>query len=194
MTERQFVKWAVANPTVRAEWIGGEVQLLSPENIDHDELHTCLTTVLNYYVRKKRLGSVHGPNFWIRLPKQHARRMPDLLFVAKSRRAIVHRTVVEGAPDAAIEIVSPESQSRDRRDKYHAYEKAGVREYWIIDPVSRTFEAYTLRGSSYVAVGAEESGEWRSRVITGFFIKPSWLWRRPLPTPERALKELGAVK
>ena len=46
--------------------------------------------------------------------------------------------VIEGAPDLIMEIVSPRSADRDRREKFTDYEAAGVREYWIIDRFRRT--------------------------------------------------------
>lgn len=43
-----------------------------------------------------------------------------------------------------MEIVSPDSVARDWREKYFEYQRAGVREYWVLDPLVPTIEAYTL--------------------------------------------------
>src|SRR5689334_11489142 len=64
------------------------------------------------------------------------------MFISETNRGRIRRTVVEGAPDLIVEIVSPDSQNRDRRDKYLEYGDAGVREYWLIDPLSQTLDAY----------------------------------------------------
>jgi len=56
-----------------------------------------------------------------------------------------------GAPDLIIEILSPKNTKNDTFVKYLLYQKAGVREYWIVDPFRRTVEVYILRGGKYGA-------------------------------------------
>lgn len=72
---------------------------------------------------------------------------PDLLFVVKERRSILRRHVI-GAPDLAIEILSPSHAGRDRTHKLALYAEYGVREYWIVDPVERQIDFLILRQSS----------------------------------------------
>ena len=99
MTERQFVEWALAGGgnDRRAEWEDGEVILLSPDNVEHDELFGWFLLHLRAFVQHHDLGSVHGPNFFLRLPRQKRRRLPDLMFVA---RAAAHRVRFDGVADA----------------------------------------------------------------------------------------------
>jgi len=66
--------------------------------------------------------------FQIRFPKLRRRRSPDIIFIAKQHLSNLRETYLEGPPDLIVEIVSWESQSRDRRDKYLEYQAAGVRE------------------------------------------------------------------
>jgi Uma2 family endonuclease len=193
VTERQCVAWAASHTDLRIEWVDGKVEVLSPESTDHDALHRWLSNILNPLVQERGMGELYGPNMWVRLPKQRRRRTPDLCFVAKSRSRIVQRTVIDGAPDVAFEIVSPESQSRDRREKYRDYEKAGVREYWIIDPVSRTVEVYALRRKEFVPVRTA-GGVFKSAVIAGFALRPDDLWKRPLPSVVATLRAFGLIK
>jgi len=49
-----------------------------------------------------------------------------------------------GAPDLVIEVVSPFSADRDRKIKKSLYERAGVKEYWIVDYIEKTVEVYLL--------------------------------------------------
>ena len=93
-------------------------------------------------------------------------------------------------PDLVIEIVSPDSESRDWREKYEEYERAGVREYWIIDPMSQYIEVYVLIRGKYRQL-KEQDGKLVSRVLPGFFLKIEWLWRDPLPVELDVLRELG---
>jgi Uma2 family endonuclease len=54
-----------------------------------------------------------------------------------------------GPPDMIIEILSPSNSSYDKLVKFNAYLQAGVREYWIVDPVDRIVSVHLLRNNSY---------------------------------------------
>lgn len=192
MTEDEFVEWTSSNDDIRAEWVDGEVIILSPNSVEHDDLLIWLFNLLRPLVEHHNAGAILGPNVTARFALQKRRRIPDALFVSKSRMHLIKKNHVEGAPDLVIEIVSPESQSRDRRRKYFEYEKAGVREYWILDPLSQQMEAYSLKRGKYVEI-APEKDIWRSTVLTGFYLKSSWLWRKPLPKVLTIQKELGLL-
>ena len=128
----------------------------------------------SHYVEHRGLGQVSGPQFCVRLPRRPSRREPDVVFVAAARRDVVRPNHVEGPPDLVLEVVSPESQSRDRREKYLEYEAAGVPEYWIADPLSRMLEAYTLLDGRYIPI-PEREGRIASLVVPGWYMRPAWL-------------------
>lgn len=189
MTEEEFESWGAG---VRAEWVDGEVIVMSPSSLIHVRLTTWLMSLLNLFVNGRELGEVLGPDFAVRFAGQRRRRIPDLLVLSRERASLLRPTLLEGAPDLAIEIVSPDSQSRDRRDKFAEYERAGVREYWIIDPLSRTVEAYALDANGrYQLIDAADDGRISSAVLPRFYLRPEWLWQEPLPNVVEALKELG---
>jgi Uma2 family endonuclease len=73
---------------------------------------------------------------------------PDLLYVAKARRAIIKERV-EGAPDLVIEIISG-SARRDRVVKLDLYARYGVSEYWIVDPISQQIDFLINENSRFV--------------------------------------------
>ena len=184
MTEAEFADWCPDE--VRAEWVDGEVILKSPSNVEHDELGIWLIRLLGEFVEDHRRGSIFQ-NVFVRFPGQRRRRVPDLLFVSKERAGIIQPTYLDGAPDLVMEIVSPDSQSRDRREKYLEYEKAGVREYWIVDPLSKTVETSRLERKKFHRVD-EVDGVVASTVLKGFRIKTAQLWQRPLPKVSGVLK------
>ena len=190
MTEAEFVAWAFSDEDIRAEWEDGKVILMAPVSDAEDDLNNWLVSVLRIFAEARELGVVKGSNFFVRFATQRRRRLPDVLFISRAREHLIRPTCLEGAPDAAFEIVSSDSQTRDRRKKFQEYEKAGVREYWMIDPVSETLEAYSLKRGKYVEI-EEDSGAIRSSVIPSFYLKHGWLFRRPLPKILTILKEFG---
>jgi Uma2 family endonuclease len=190
MTEQQFEDWC--DEDVKAEWVDGEVVLMTPENLESADLGGWLNAIMREVVESFDLGRVIGREFQVRLPSQRRRRVPDLQFIAKAREAIVRQTFVDGAPDLIVEIVSPGSVSRDWRDKFYEYERAGVREYWIFDPASQHVEAYALGKGKRYALVREADGWIESAVLPGFAIKTGWLKLASLPRVSRAIKEMTA--
>jgi Uma2 family endonuclease len=188
MSEEEFVEWC--DDQTRAEWVDGEVIVMAPVSDEQGDLQGWLISLLRFFIEHRDLGVLRGPESQVRLGLQRRRRTPDVLFVAKSRRDIIRRNHVEGAPDLIMEIAAPESLSRDWREKYLEYERAGVREYWVIDPMSKRVEAYTLATQGYVPT-AESDGKIPSIVLPGFYLRPRWLWQESMPKVADALRELG---
>jgi Uma2 family endonuclease len=189
MTEEQFVQWV--GEKTRAEWVDGEVLMMSPVGDDHDQTVRWFDRVLGLYAEAHALGVMMGPEFMVRFARQALRRLPDLMFISKARASRIRKTYVEGAPDLIIEVVSPDSTARDWREKYLDYEKAGVREYWIIDRAARRIEAYVLtRRGTYRRI-KETDGRIRSSVVKGFFVELKWALGDTLPPVSVALRALG---
>jgi Uma2 family endonuclease len=97
---------------------------------------------------------------------------PDLVFVSQSRLSIVQEEKIVGAPDLAVEVLSPSTEHVDRGQKSQVYARAGVREYWIVDPEARTIEIFVLRQGAYESIGKHGAGETvRSEILPGFKVK-----------------------
>ena len=195
MTEEEFLAWC--DEDTRAEWVEGEVIMMSPVNFEHASLQQWLSTVVGMYVEKHDLGKLVGAEFQTRLPERPSRRVPDLLFVSKARADLIERTQLSGPPDLCIEIVSPDSEARDWREKYLEYEAAGVKEYWVIDPASEHVEVYTLAeqkdGPPKYQRVAEQQGAIVSTVLAGLRLPVEWLWPETRPKMLEAIKKLGLV-
>ena len=73
---------------------------------------------------------------------------PDLLVIC-GKQDYLHMKRLEGAPDLAVEILSPSTRSKDMILKLYKYEKAGVREYWIVDPEQRTVTVHFFDTDHY---------------------------------------------
>jgi Uma2 family endonuclease len=187
MTEAEFLAWCPEE--IRAEWADGEVILMAPVTNEHDDLDTWLTAIVRLLCETQDLGVVRH-NMYLRLASQRRLRVPDLMFIPKARTHLLKGASFHGAPDLVVEIVSPESQSRDRRDKFREFEKAGVREYWIIDPISRTVEVYALERRKFRLL-APDAGILASTVLPHFRLKVDWFWQKPLPKVVTVLRQMG---
>ncbi|GAC1472455.1 MAG: Uma2 family endonuclease [Isosphaeraceae bacterium] len=192
LSEEEFVAWCVGHPGVRAEWVDGEISVMSPGSTEHVDLYGFLNAVMRGFVEQHDLGRVYGPELIARFRagERLLRRLPDVLFVSSTRLHLLRPTYLDGPPDLVVEIVSPESVARDWREKYLEYEAAGVREYWVIDPLTRNVEASRRVGEAFSRIVAVE-GRVASEVLPGFFLRPDWLWREPLPKVRDVLRDLG---
>jgi Uma2 family endonuclease len=79
--------------------------------------------------------------------------VPDLLALLAPKLGLIGPKKIEGAPDLVIEITSPGSARRDRGIKRAVYERAGVPEYWVVDPKKKVVERHLLREGKYVLDG-----------------------------------------
>ncbi|PWK73816.1 Uma2 family endonuclease [Mucilaginibacter oryzae] len=75
---------------------------------------------------------------------------PDILYIAEDRKKELIKHRIEGAPDLIIEILSPSNAYYDLRQKKDVYEKYGVKEYIIIDPIQQNADLYALKSGVYV--------------------------------------------
>ena len=73
---------------------------------------------------------------------------PDLLIVCD--RSIIDNAGIKGVPDMVVEILSPSTASYDKNLKFKTYLRAGVREYWIIDPKNETLAVHVLKDGNYI--------------------------------------------
>ncbi len=192
MTFEEFLAWC--DEDTWAEWVDGEVIMVSPASERHQEIGSFLETILRIYTKTKKLGRILRAPFPLRLPELEHAREPDLLFVPQDRVNLIQKTYLNGAPDLIVEIVSPESIGRDRGEKFVEYEKADVKEYWLIDPDRERAEFCELANDGrYRVAEIDSDGIYRSKVIQGFWLRAEWLWQTPLPAELDVLRELKVL-
>jgi Uma2 family endonuclease len=93
---------------------------------------------------------------------------PDIFFIAGEHADRIGEQVC-GVPDLIVEVTSPSTARLDRMEKFAEYARAGVREYWVVDPESRTVEVYSLDRGAYVLRGKWGPGEVASSgLLPGF--------------------------
>lgn len=186
-----FLDWA--DEDIHAEWEDGEVVLMSPAGRIHQELVGWLYTILNLYVQFHRLGTVLIPPFVVRLRVTAQGREPDLIFISKEHLDRLHETYLDGPADLLVEVVSPESISRDRGRKYVEYEAEGVREYWLLDPLRRQAEFYQLGPDGHYRLAVPQDQIYHSAAVAGFWLNTEWLWQDPLPNGLDVLRQLKVI-
>ncbi len=189
MSFDEFLEWC--DEDTRAEWVNGEVQMVAPAGDKHQDLADFLLTLLRQFVRHNQLGWIRSAPFLMRLPNVPSGREPDVLFVRTEHLDRVKPTFLDGPADLVIEITSPESIGRDRGEKFVEYERAGVAEYWLIDPDRRRAEFYRLDAQGmYHLCEPDAQGVYRSQMVEGFWLRVEWLWQDPLPLEEEVLREI----
>jgi Uma2 family endonuclease len=193
ITFEEFLEWA--DEDTHAEWEDGEVIMASPASRHHQDLNDWLTTILRVYVRQRKLGWLTSAPFLTRLKVADQGREPDLIFLKSENLGRLQETYLDGPADLIVEIVSPESVSRDRGRKFVEYESEGIPEYWLIDPIRRQAEFYCLGDDQHYHLALPDAENiYHSLGIAGFWLRIDWLWQDPLPDELQVLRVLGIGK
>jgi Uma2 family endonuclease len=175
----------------KADLIDGVIYMASPDNTQAGELFMWFGGIVDFYVDERDLGKVYGLRIAFRLDDTNSPE-PDIAFVQKDRLRLLRKGYFAGAPDLAVEIVSPDSVERDYVTKRALYQEAGVREYWIIDPLQRKVTWLRLDAKGKYREVRPRKGELHSQVLPGFWLRPEWFWQEPLPKKMEILQQILA--
>ena len=187
-----FEDYLVKYDGQHAEWVDGEVVTYMSASDRHQDLAGFLDSILRVFVEENDLGVIRTGPVSMRIDG-HGRE-PDVFFVSKSNLDRLKKTYLDGAADLIIEIISPESRGRDRGDKFYEYEKAGVKEYWLIDYERKQAEFYNLgKNGIYQVSQADENQIFHSKVLKKLQLNVKWLWQKKLPSLIEVLKEWKLV-
>jgi Uma2 family endonuclease len=151
----------------KADLIDGVIYMSSPENTDANALLCWLFRLIGDFVEERELGRTFGSRVAFRLGEPHGPE-PDIAFVRTDRLHIVQRGFVDGPPDLAIEIVSPDSIERDYVRKREQYRQAGVLEYWIIDELEQRMVMLRRSRSGAYREIKPRKGVLHSQALPGF--------------------------
>ena len=132
---------------------------------------------IDEFVARHGLGQVLVAPLPVRLWPGKIRE-PDIFFFAREHLDRIGERVF-GVPDLVVEVVSEGTEHVDRGEKYVEYARAGVREYWIVDPKERSIEVYVLRSGRFELQGRYRPGDRaRSELLCGFEVDVEEIFRR----------------
>lgn len=171
------------------EWVRGAVIKMSPASLQHDALTLYLRYLLDVYFEFNPIGQAVSAPFVMRTEATGSFREPDVQVILRTNPGDLTATAMIGPADLCIEVVSPESTARDYGDKFKEYETAGVREYWIIDPLREDARFYQWQASGlYAAAHPDAHGVYRTALLPGLALAVPTLWRDPLPTRRETMQ------
>ena len=127
----------------RYELINGELIMAPSPRWAHQYADMEIGSILHTFVKRHNLGVVCSAPFDVVLSDTDVVQ-PDLLFVSRERLHIITADNIQGAPDLAVEILSPSTSARDRGYKRDLYAKHGVKEYWQVDTDAKRITVLSL--------------------------------------------------
>lgn len=169
-----------------AEWEDGVAIIFMPATPQHQEIVTFLVALMRFFAQFFDLGRVLTAPVEMKVSPTSNAREPDILFVAKANLELINEKRLAGPADLVVEVISPESASRDRKKKLREYETAGVREYWVLDarPGRQVAQFWQLDAQGQYQPGKiNEDGIYRSLVLKGFWLNVAWFSGVELPNP-----------
>jgi Uma2 family endonuclease len=178
-----------------AEYVGGEVLTYMSVSKKHNQLTKFLIRILESFAEMKEVGEIFSEPYQMKMTfgDDVKGREPDVFFVKNENADRLKNNWFEGGADLVIEVISPESRSRDRGDKFYEYESAAVKEYWLIDYERSQVRFYELNNEGIYQLALIENGTYHSKVLEGLFIRTDWLWQESLPTLMEVLKDWKLV-
>jgi Uma2 family endonuclease len=126
-----------------AEIINGSIYMSPSPVALHQRIMFKLGRMMAEWVEANQLGEIFVAPFDVYLDEHANAVQPDIIFVSNANAHIV-QDHIHGVPDLLVEILSPGNPSHDLVLKKNLYEKSGVKEYWVVDPLTKETTGYRL--------------------------------------------------
>jgi Uma2 family endonuclease len=168
-TYRDYKEWEL-KPRERFELIDGVAYAMSAPNTRHQRIVTTLITEFASFLKDKPCEVIVSP-FDVRLFYEEDESddtvvQPDLIVVCDPAK--LGEEGCRGAPDLAVEVLSPSNSAIEMERKRLLYRDAGVREYWVVDGEDRIISVYHLADGEYGVRTYRVQDSVRSEVLKGF--------------------------
>lgn len=153
ITYKEYVSWPADK---KCEVLDGEIIGMAPSPTpEHQSISMQLSVEFGSYLRGKECR-VFAASTDVYLFEDYQKEwvddhvknwvIPDLFIVCDQNK--IQKTKIIGSPDLVVEIISPSTAKVDRMDKRLAYQRAGVKEYWIVDPANQLVEVYLSKNGT----------------------------------------------
>ena len=161
----------------RYELLDGEIFLAPSPTFRHQGVQKNLVIALSGVFERTERGWIRGAPLDVVFSDGDVAQ-PDVMFISNERSDIITDANVQGAPDLAIEILSPGTVIYDRGYKRTLYGRHGVLEYWLVDPEAETVEIFVLGDEGLVEYSSfGNTGELSTPVMGGDSIDLAELFR-----------------
>ena len=138
--------------------------IMSPAPLDrHQVVVDEIYPELSIFVKKHKMGTTRVAPYDVFFDDKNVFQ-PDICFIGNENIANIQENGLHGAPNLVIEILSPNTWKYDTMVKKKIYEKFGVEELWLIDPVDKTAKGYRLEEGVYQLFFAEK-GQLESKLL-----------------------------
>lgn len=154
---------------MRRELVAGELHEMTPAGGEHGHIAIRFGARLAIHIEDNNLGMAYGAETGFILSRDpDTVRAPDFAFMSKERAALIARELgyVPGAPDLAIEVISPNDAYTEVEAKVEDWLGAGCRMVVLVNPRSRSLKVYRSQGDVNV-LGANDVFD-GSDIVPGF--------------------------
>ncbi len=155
----------------RYELVRGVLVMTPSPSFWHQEIVGALHLLISSYAVERKLGTAVEAPLDVSLG-QSTVYQPDIIFFMRDKRGR-RRATVDVLPDLVVEVTSPGTALKDLHVKKADYETAGIREFWLVDPGSRTFRLFVLAEGHYEERTPED---YESEVLPGFRLDVAAFW------------------
>ncbi len=176
------------------EYVEGVVIRMMPVTLQHDDITRYLRLLLDTYFALRPIGRALAAPYVMKASAEARRREPDLQIILKTNSGQVTDTAMLGPADICIEVVSEGSEELDYGTKFVEYERAGVKEYRLLDSVRRDHRFYRLNEQRiYIAQPLASDGTYTTQLLPGLKIDVDRLWQMPLPDPIQTVQAIQTM-
>ena len=129
------------------EMIDGKIVAMSPRpSFNHNQVSFNIARIFAEYLDGRKCTPIaDGMDLYLTEENQF---VPDFMVVCDPDK--IKPDGVHGAPDLAVEVLSPSTMLRDKTRKKEIYARCGVREYWLVDPISKAIEVYRAKDGEFI--------------------------------------------
>ena len=168
-----YADYASWDDDIRCELIDGEIIVMDAPSFEHQGILMELSRQLANFLVGKQCRVFAAPCDVCLNGKgdeDDTVVQPDIVVICDELK-LIDKKKCNGAPDMAIEVLSPSTLRYDRIRKLDKYLQTGVREYWIVDPVDKSVDVHILENDKYVITAYQRNEAISVHVLDGCIIE-----------------------